>query len=82
MIMVCSKGHFLIFVVNAYGRNGMGVEAINAYRLMPVHMRDEVSHICVMNACSHAGLIDEARTIFNAIGQKRQRRSSAQWSVR
>ena len=59
--------------VNAYGRNGMGADAIDVYRQMPANIRDEVSHICVMNACSHAGLVDEARTIFDAVGRKTEK---------
>jgi pentatricopeptide repeat protein len=39
---------------------------------MPHHLRDEVSHICVLNACSHAGLLDEARAIFNEINVKNE----------
>ena len=48
----------------------MGSEAISLYRRMPDVMRNAISDVCVLNACSHAGLIDEARTIFNSIGNK------------
>ena len=51
----------------------MGADAIDVYRQMPANIRDEVSHICVMNACSHAGLVDEARTIFDAVGRKTEK---------
>ena len=51
----------------------MGADAIDVYRQMPANIRDEVSHICVMNACSHAGLVDEARTIFNTVGRKTEK---------
>jgi pentatricopeptide repeat protein len=61
-----------VFVVNSYGRNGKGLEAIELYRKMPDHLRNEVSHICVLNACSHAGLLDEARAIFNEINVKNE----------
>jgi hypothetical protein len=56
--------------VNAYGRNGMGSDAVAVYRQMPETMRDAVSHICVLNACSHSGLVDEAQAIFNEIDIK------------
>ncbi|CAF1436318.1 unnamed protein product, partial [Didymodactylos carnosus] len=59
-----------LFSVNAYGRNGMGSEAIDLYRQMPQNIRNTVSHICVLNACSHSGLLDQARTIFKEIGTK------------
>ncbi len=51
----------------------MGLEAINLYRQMPKHLYDEVTHICVLNACSHSGLLDEARSIFNEIRLKTER---------
>jgi pentatricopeptide repeat protein len=57
----------MFFSVNAYARNGMGSDAIALYRQMPEKMRDEGSHVCVLNACSHSGLVDEAQTIFNEI---------------
>ncbi|CAF1336453.1 unnamed protein product, partial [Rotaria sordida] len=55
---------------NAYGLNRMGLEAIDLYRKMPHHLRDEVTYVCVLNACSHSGLLNEAHSIFNEILQK------------
>jgi hypothetical protein len=66
--MVC-----LFFSVNAYARNGMGSDAIALYRQMPENMRNTVSHVCVLNACSHSGLVDEAQAIFNEIDIKSER---------
>jgi hypothetical protein len=63
----------MFFSVNAYGRNGMGSDAIAVYRQMPEKMRDAVSHICVLNACAHSGLVDEAQAIFNEIDVKSER---------
>jgi pentatricopeptide repeat protein len=60
----------VFLLVNSYARNGMGTDAIALYRQMPEKIRDEVSHVCVLNACSHSGLIDEARVIFNGISSK------------
>lgn len=45
----------------------MGLEAIQLYRQIPRHLRNDVSHVCVLNACSHSGLLDHARSIFNDI---------------
>ena len=70
IIVCCSLRLVLSFLVNAYARNGMGSDAINVYREMPKHVRDQVSHVCVLNACSHAGLIDQARSIFSEIRMK------------
>ncbi|CAF1340153.1 unnamed protein product [Adineta ricciae] len=57
-------------MINAYGLNGMGDEAIQLYRRMPVEMRDEKAHVCVLNACSHSGLVNECRSIFATIPNK------------
>ncbi|CAF4946817.1 unnamed protein product, partial [Rotaria magnacalcarata] len=57
-------------MINAFGLNGMGSQAAELYREMPNNLRDHVSQICVLNACSHAGLLHEARTIFNEISLK------------
>jgi hypothetical protein len=51
----------------------MGSDAIALYRQMPEKMRDAVSHVCVLNACSHSGLVDEAQAIFNEIDIKSER---------
>jgi hypothetical protein len=63
----------MFFSVNAYARNGMGSDAVALYRQMREKMRDEVSHICVLNASSHSGLIDEAQAIFNEISIRSER---------
>ena len=60
-------------LVNAYGRNGMGTEAINLYRQMPENCLDSITHICILSACAHSGLVDEARTIFNEIKIKNEK---------
>ena len=51
----------------------MGLEAVDLYRKMPNDLRNDVSHICVLNACSHSGLLDAARSIFNEIAEKTDR---------
>ncbi|CAF1295049.1 unnamed protein product [Didymodactylos carnosus] len=57
-------------VVNAYGLNGMGMEAVKLFRQIPPDKVDDVINVCVLNACSHSGLIDEAREIFRNIPRK------------
>ncbi|CAF4768914.1 unnamed protein product, partial [Rotaria magnacalcarata] len=57
-------------MINAFALNGMGSQAVELYREMPNILRNHVSQICVLNACSHAGLLHEARTIFNEISLK------------
>ncbi|CAF1617004.1 unnamed protein product [Rotaria magnacalcarata] len=63
LVGACSK-------INAFALNGMGSQAVELYREMPNNLRNHVSQICVLNACSHAGLLHEARTIFNEISLK------------
>lgn len=61
------------FKVNAFARNGMGFEAVELYQEMPNNLRDEISHVCVLNACSHSGLLDQAKKIFNEVPIKTQK---------
>ena len=51
----------------------MGLQAIELYRKMPSELIDEVTYICILNACSHSGLIDEARSIFRNIEIKTEK---------
>ncbi|CAF1464632.1 unnamed protein product [Adineta steineri] len=76
-ILLCVIFNYLIFFyfvieVNAYGKNRMGLEAVDLYRKMPNNLRNEISYICILNACSHSGLLDEAYSIFNEISHKTQ----------
>ncbi|CAF1288256.1 unnamed protein product [Adineta steineri] len=57
-------------MINAYGKNLLGLEAVDLYRKMPVNLRDKISYVSVLNACSHSGLFDEAYSIFNKISNK------------
>ncbi|CAM4794541.1 unnamed protein product [Rotaria magnacalcarata] len=54
-------------MINCYGLNGMGIQSIELYRKMPQQLIDEVAYVSVLNACSHSGLVDEARSIFRNI---------------
>ncbi|CAF4256972.1 unnamed protein product, partial [Rotaria sordida] len=60
-------------MINGFGLNGMGFEAIELYRQMPNELQNEVTHICVLNARSHSGLLDQARNIFNEIPFKTEK---------
>jgi hypothetical protein len=37
---------------------------------MPKELINEITHICILNACSHSGLAHEARSIFENIQLK------------
>lgn len=60
-------------LVNCYGLNGMGLQAVELFHQIPLEYIDEVTNICILNACSHSGLIDEARSIFNKIQIKTEK---------
>ena len=51
----------------------MGAEAVDLYLEIPLTMRDSITHVCVLNACSHAGLVDQARNIYRQIDVKNDR---------
>ncbi|UJR30205.1 hypothetical protein I4U23_017743 [Adineta vaga] len=57
-------------MMNGYGLNGMGVQAIELFRQMPQKFLDEIAYVCILNACSHSGLVDEAQSIFKSIPVK------------
>lgn len=48
----------------------MGIQAVELYHQMPTELMDEVTYICVLNACSHSGLVDEARSLFRSTEMK------------
>jgi pentatricopeptide repeat protein len=51
----------------------MGSQAIELYRQMPENLINEATHICILNACSHSGYVNEARSIFKNIQIKTER---------
>ncbi|CAF1159522.1 unnamed protein product [Adineta steineri] len=57
-------------MINAFGLNRMGLEATDLYRKISNSLHDEILYICVLNACSHSGLLYEAYSIFNEIHHK------------
>lgn len=59
-------------LVNAYGLNGKGEEAIELFYRIPLEMIDDWIYVCVLNACSHSGLIKEGEVIFNRIPQEKR----------
>ena len=48
----------------------MGEQAVDLYNRIPAQMRNNVINLCALNACSHSGLVDAARLIFNDISPK------------
>ena len=64
---------FSSHVVNSYGLNGMGMEAIELYHQIPEKFINESTYVCVLNACSHSGRVDQARSIFSKIPMKTEK---------
>ncbi|CAF1356880.1 unnamed protein product [Rotaria magnacalcarata] len=60
-------------MVNSYGLNGMGMQAIALFHQIPREFLHEATYVCALNACSHSGLVDEARLIFKNIEMKTMR---------
>ncbi|CAF3527140.1 unnamed protein product [Rotaria socialis] len=60
-------------MINSYGLNGMGIQAIELFNQMPRKLILEETYVCVLNACSHSGLIDQARSIFSNITNKTEK---------
>jgi len=52
--------------------NGKGKEAIELFDRIPLEMIDNWIYVCVLNACSHSGLIEEGEKIFNMIPQQQR----------
>lgn len=48
----------------------MGHQAVELFRQMPEKFINDMTYTCVLNACSHSGLVDIARSIFNSIQVK------------
>ncbi|CAF1052345.1 unnamed protein product [Adineta steineri] len=54
-------------MINAYGLNGMGIEAIKIFHNIPSNMLNNAIYVCVLNACSHSALVNQAQEIFQNI---------------
>ncbi len=64
------NGYLFVRIVNSYGLNGMAADATELYHQMPRELINEKTHVCVLNACSHSGFVNEARSIFQNIQVK------------
>ena len=74
MLLSCFTSPLALYsLVNSFGLNGRGLEAVHLFEQIPRKMRDDVSHVTVLNACSHCGLLNQARTIFEQIPNKTKR---------
>jgi len=53
-------------IINGYARNGLGKECLNLLGLMIQNglKPDKVTFLCVLTGCSHTGLVEEGRQVF------------------
>ncbi|CAE6166781.1 unnamed protein product [Arabidopsis arenosa] len=58
-------------MINAYGLHGHGSEALEIFKGMikAGHEVDGMAFLAVLSACNHAGLVEEAQTIFTQAGK-------------
>nr|GMD87319.1 pentatricopeptide repeat-containing protein At1g74600, chloroplastic [Ipomoea batatas] len=56
-------------MINAYARLGKGSEALEMFGAMIQQglKPDEVTLLCVLMGCSHSGMVEEARTVFDSM---------------
>ncbi|CAF1590895.1 unnamed protein product [Adineta ricciae] len=64
-------------MIHVYGINGMGVKAVELFHQIPRSLIADYTYVCVLNACSHAGLVDQARSIFTSIESKTEKHYAA-----
>ena len=55
----------------------MGMKAVELFHLVPQPLVVEATQVCVLNACSHAGLVAQARSIFTSIENKTEKHYAA-----
>ncbi|KAJ7536437.1 hypothetical protein O6H91_12G069700 [Diphasiastrum complanatum] len=56
-------------MIAGYAQNGLVKEALTLYEQMQQEgvQPDSVTYICVLSACSHSGLVDEGRHLFDSM---------------
>ncbi|KAI9111521.1 hypothetical protein K1719_017211 [Acacia pycnantha] len=56
-------------MINGFSRNGMGREGLELLQAMVEKglKPDKVTFLCVLVGCSHSGLVDEGRLVFNSM---------------
>jgi len=58
-------------LINAYGINGQGKSALGIFKEMQTAkvMPSNITYVCLLNACSHAGLVEDGIAIFTQLQQ-------------
>lgn len=61
------KVPFIRGLVHGYGLRGMADQALELFKRTPSQFIDDITYLCVLNACSHSGFVDKAQQIFESI---------------
>ncbi|KAK0572247.1 hypothetical protein LWI29_028500 [Acer saccharum] len=58
-------------MITGYGKHGLGKEAVSFFNKMQLDNiePDEVTHLAVLTACSHSGLMEESQEYFSRLCQ-------------
>ncbi|WCJ38466.1 Tetratricopeptide repeat (TPR)-like superfamily protein [Euphorbia peplus] len=56
-------------IISGFSRSGLGRECLNMLQVMIQKglKPDKVTFLCVLNGCSHSGLVEEGRHVFNSM---------------
>ncbi|CAD6263115.1 unnamed protein product [Miscanthus lutarioriparius] len=61
-------------MIDAYGRHGHGVDALDLFKLMekaaPMVLPNAITFLAVLSACGHSGLVDEAQSMLHLMKSK------------
>ncbi|CAD6340812.1 unnamed protein product [Miscanthus lutarioriparius] len=61
-------------MIDAYGRHGHGVDALDLFKLMekaaPMVLPNAITFLAVLSACGHSGLVDEAQSMMHLMKSK------------
>ena len=59
-------------LIAGYAQQGQGYEALDCFKRMQTegHTPDEVTFLCVLSACYHSGLLDEAEQLFGIMSRE------------
>ena len=59
-------------LIAGYAQQGQGYKALDCFKRMQTegHSPDEVTFLCVLSACYHSGLLDEAEQLFGIMSRE------------
>ncbi|CAI0437005.1 unnamed protein product [Linum tenue] len=59
-------------IIKGFGMHGLGIKALQMFDRMITsgHQPDGITFVAILSACSHAGLVDQGRLLFNNMVSK------------